>query len=470
LSGKLIDTNILQQAGGIKGGKSKNPIANKIQQIWNLSGKKYTNTVELIADGLISTPDKMIMRPMWFGSFANEFKKITGENVNFEKIAANDEKYMEQYKDAIEKSKTNADEKSVMVGATDNSFMGVLKGTVKPNQSASLRAFNNFNNFMTKFLIFEFVTARTAINAAMGNGSLTKKQGVALLGAVTTRMVTYTLITQMLGTGLMGLFFDDQEPEDEKSFMQKLGQQMTSAFTSLLFGRDFGNATKAMVNYGLERVNENYLDFLREGEYDPYKDAIQYSIVPPEKKGKQRDLADFLLNMGGAFGPSLKTADFIVRKALEGDKKKEDAIERQEREISVRIPLEILGNAGFVPLYKDIRKAVMKEMYSSLEQADKNAEDKKRTKLEKLGIYENETDMKRYDPELWDETFGPNAPEYSAEQAKKNLKKMKDSLERAMKDEMYDYTPKSKGGFGSSGFGGTQKKNKGGFGTSKFGK
>jgi hypothetical protein len=174
--------------------------------------------------------------------------------------------------------------------------------------------------------------------------------------------------------------------------------------------------------------------------------------------------------MGGAFGPSLKTADFIVRKGLEGDKKKEDAIERQEREISVRIPLEILGNAGFVPLYKDIRKAVMKEMYSSLEQADKNAEDKKRTKLEKLGIYENETDMKRYDPELWDETFGPNAPEYSAEQAKKALKKTKDSLERAMKDEMYDYIPKSKGGFGSSGFGGTQKKSKGGFGTSKFGK
>ena len=470
LSGKLIDTNILQQAGGIKGGKSKNPIANKIQKIWNLSGKKYTNTVELIADALISTPDKLIMRPMWFGSFANEFKNITGENVNFEKIAANDEKYMEQYKDAIEKSKTNADEKSVMVGATDNPFMGILKGSVKPDQSASLRAFNNFNNFMTKFLIFEFVTARTGINAAMGNGSLTKKQGVAVLGAVTTRMVTYTLITQMLGTGLMGLFFDDQEPEDEKSFMQKFGQQLTSAFTSLVFGRDFGNATKSIVNYGLEKVNDKYLDFLREGEYDPYKDAIQYSIVPPEKKGKQRDLSDFLLNMGGAFGPALKTADFIVRKGLEDDKKKPEAIERQEKERNVRIPLEVLGNAGFVPLYKDIRKAVMKEMYSSLESADKNAEDKKRIKLEKLQGYENETDMKRYDPRLWEKTYGPNAPDYNVEQAKKAIKKTKDSLERAMKDDMYNYTPKSKKGFGSAGFGGGKGKSKGGFGTSKFGK
>ena len=58
------------------------------------------------------------------------------------------------------------------------------------------------------------------------------------------------------------------------------------------------------------------------------------------------------------------------------EKKKEEAIARREKEINVRIPLEILGNAGFVPLYKDIRKAVMKEIYSGLEKADKNASDK----------------------------------------------------------------------------------------------
>ena len=112
----------------------------------------------------------------------------------------------------------------------------------------------------------------------------------------------------------------------------------------------------------------------------------------------------------------------------------------------------------------------MKEMYSSLESADRNAEDKKRVKLEKLSGYKNETDMKRYDPELWDETYGPNAPDYNSEQAKKAIKKAKDSLAKAMKDEMYNYTPKSKGGFGSAGFGGKQGKSKGGFGTSKFGK
>ena len=468
LSGKLVDTNILQQASGIRGAKSKNPVANKIQQIWNLSGKKYVNTVELMADALISTPDKLMMRPMWFGSFANEFQNITGEKVNFDKIAAKDESYMEQYKEAIEKSKTIADEKSVMAGSTDNAFMGILKGTTKPDQSVTTRAFNNFNNFMTKFLIFEYVTARTGINAAMGNGSLTKKQGVALLGAVTTRMVVYTLLTQMLGSGLMGLFFDDDEEETEKSFMQKLGQSLTSTFTSLILGRDFGNATKMIINEGVERANEKYLDFLREGEYDPYKDAIQYSIVPNEKKGRQTDLFDFFLNMGGSFGPALKTADFITRKAFEPEKKKEDAIERREKEINVRIPLEILGNAGLIPLYKDIRKSVMKDIYKDLEKAEKTLGDKKKIKAEKLQGYETESDMKRYDPQLWDRTFGQDAVDYDEVQAEKALKKAKDSLARAMKDDMYNYTPKTKGGFGSAGFG-EKSKSKGGFGSAKFG-
>jgi hypothetical protein len=465
LSGRLIDTSILGQASGIRGAVSKNPVKNKIQQIWNRSGKKYVNAVELQADALISTPDKAIMR-IWFGSFANQFKNITGKDVDFKKIAANDEAYMEQYKDAIDKATEIADERSVMVGATDNPFMGILKGTIKPDQKLALRAFNNMNNFMTKFLIFEYVTARTAIMAAIGNGSLTKKQGGAILGAVATRMVVYGLLFQMMGTGLMGLFFDDEEEETEKSFMQKLGQAFASAFSSLLIGRDFGNAVKNVLNYGIEEANEKYLDFLREGDYDPYKDGIAYTLIPRDDS-KQTDLGKLLMNMGGAYTPALNTAAFIVKKVTEKEKVKEDAIARREKELNVRIPLEVLGNLGLVPLYKDIRKAVMKDLYKDLENAEKTKGDKKRVEEEKLQGFQNQEDMKRYDYDLWYRTFGPDAPDYDAKQADKLIKREKDSLNREMKDEMYDYTPKSKKGFGSSGFGGG--KSKGGFGTSKFG-
>jgi hypothetical protein len=480
LSGKFIDTSILSQASGIQGSNSKNPVFNKIQQAYNLTGKKLKNGVELVADTLISTPDKIIMRPMWFGSFANEFKSLTGKNVDFKKIAANDQSYMESNKDAIDQAKKIADQKSVFTGATDNSFMGILKGTVKPNQSVSTRAFNNFNNYMTRFLIFEYVTARTAIYALAGDGTITKTQGAALLAAVTTRMTVYTLLSQMLASGIMGLLgVGDEDEEDEKSLMQKIGQSLTSTFTSLLIGRDFGNATKLVINYGLEEINEKYLDFLREGDYDPYKDGIAYSLIPREET-KKTSLSELLINMGGSFTPALKTASLIVEnmsaipEVLKGGttKKEADAIEREERVVKERIPLEVFGHMGYIPFYKDVRRVVNKSIYASINEAKKSADRKKDEQKELLGGYENKTDLKRYNPKLYEKNFGEKSEYYKKTKDEREKEEAEDKLNREIKDRIYNYKPEDEG-FGSSGFGKKEKrKNKSskGFGSEGFGK
>ena len=239
-------------------------------------------------------------------------------------------------------------------------------------------------------------------------------------------------------------------------------------------GRNFGNATKTLINYGVEEVNEEFLTALREGEYDPYKDHISYSIIPQEKKGQKTELNDFITQMGGSFGPAIKTTELIIRKLFESPKKEEEAIERGKKESQIRIPLEVLGNLGMVPLYKDIRKIVMSNMYKDLENAGKKAADKKQAEKEMLQGYENKTDMKRYDPELYEETFGEKSPGYDEAQAKKNLDKEKEDLERKMKDELYNYVPskKTKKGFGSKKFGApkeTKKKSTSSFGSKKFG-
>jgi hypothetical protein len=88
--------------------------------------------------------------------------------------------------------------------------------------------------------------------------------------------------------------------------------------------------------------------------------------------------------------------------------------------------------------------------------------------------YENKTEMKRYDPELYEETFGEKSPGYDEQQAKKEIKKQKDELEQKMKDEFYNYVPskKDKPSFGSKKFGApkeTKKKTTKGFGSKKFG-
>jgi len=45
----------------------------------------------------------------------------------------------------------------------------------------------------------------------------------------------------------------------------------------------------------------------------------------------------------------------------------------QEKERNIRLPLEILGNAGYIPLYKEIRNSVMDDIYKDL----KNSETKR---------------------------------------------------------------------------------------------
>jgi hypothetical protein len=478
LSGKFVDTSVLSQTSGIQGRSSKNPVFNKMQQIYNLTLKKGQNVVELTADTLISTPDKIVMRPLWFGSFANEFKKASGKEVDFKKIAANDQAYMDANKDAIQQAKRAADEKSVMAGATDNSFMGILKGTIKPNQSGMTRAFNNFNNYMTRFLIFEYITSRTAIYAMVGDGSLSKKQGAAMLAAVATRMTVYTLLSKMLGNGIMGLFgIGDDEEEDEKSLMQKIGQSLVGTFTSLLIGRDFGNATKLMVNYGLEEMNEKYLDFLREGEYDPYKDGIAFSLIPRDDRSDD-DLPNLLINMAGPITPALKTANLIYknRKRIltgETEKKEADAIERETRTVRERIPLEVLGNAGFIPFYKDVRKVAINSIYSSIKEAERAAKKSKQEEQDLLGGYENKTDLKRYNPALYEKNFGEGSDWYNSTKEEREAKEKEAKLEQEMKDRMYNYTPEGDGGFGSKGFGKKKegkKKSSKGFGSKGFGK
>jgi hypothetical protein len=435
LKGRMIDPSVLSKRTGIGESKLKKETLNAIAIIHNNSTKRLKNFAELIADGLISTPDKIMMRPLWFGSFDKAFQDFAGKKPDYDKIEANDADYMIQNKEALEAAGRVADEKVTMAGNVENPYMNALKAYIASDQKGVTKMAKVFDNFMLKFQIGEYLTARRGLYALMGNGNISKAQGAKIMAAVVTRMTVYTVMSKMASEFFYGLFLDDEDEDDDKSFAQKLGQGLASTFTSLFLGRDFGNIARSMINYGVEKVNEKYLDFLRDGDYDPYEDAIQYSFIPPEKKGKSLEAFDIIANMSGPYSPAVKSLDFVTKKLTEEPKKEAAAIERQGQEKTVRVPLEILGNLGYVPFYKDIRAMVNKWIYSELDkELDKQGQ--KEEEFKPMGL--NKTDLQRYYPEIYEQYYG----EGTEDAARRKLEQEREVLERRMKDDYYNYVPK----------------------------
>ena len=227
----------------------------------------------------------------------------------------------------------------------------------------------------------------------MGKGMISKRQGAALLGAVATRMVVYTLLTTVFAQ-LFKQAFGLGDEEEEKDIEKQFGQALASTATSLIVGRDFGNVVKGLLNYGVENFNEAFLDELREGDYDPYRDAIAYTFVPPDREYKSNTLADYIRNLMGPFGPFYKMAEFGV-KTLSADEKKDPAARiRQQRELNERLPLELLGNLGLIPLYRDIRALLLADIYKGMGK-EKKGSSTGMTKAEKAL-------MKEYFPEMYE--------------------------------------------------------------------
>jgi len=448
--GMLVDPSIMKRAVGMKDTKAKNKLASTMQMIYNRSIKKGLNATEGLSDILMSSPDMIVTRPTWFGSFATEFEKASGKKADFDKIKANDEAYMNENADAIKAAKEKADKAVFNLSATNNAYMGLLKNNISPDSKGITKAVKVFDNYLTRFTTYEYLNSRTAIYALAGNGMISKGEAIRLLAGVTTRMITYSLLTKSLSAVLLGLMGGDDE-DDDKTFMQKLGQAAASAGTTLMLGRNFGNISRNIMGYGTEKMNEKYLTALREGDYDAYQDAIQYTVVPQEKKGemgKGVDVMDMYVNMLGPVSPFVKSLVYGIEKLTEKDRvapkasdsdavkaKRKEAVTRQQRERNERVPLEIIGTLGYVPFYKDIRKAVNESIYSDLKKSLKEQEANKEKKAEMLMGYESKTDMEDSNPKLYERLYGEGGKYYAQEEirlANENLKERLKKIEKQL--------------------------------------
>ena len=134
--------------------------------------------------------------------------------------------------------------------------------------------------------------------------------------------------------------------------------------------------------------------------------------------------------------------------------------ENDREAIANLIPLALVSNIGLAPSeVNSIVRSSLAEAKRSGSTVEGGESKSKDTKI--MGL--NKTELKRYYPEIYERYYG----EGTQADAERKLKAKERELERKMKDEYYDYTPRKKesGGFGSrGGFGGGGFGSKGGFG------
>ena len=400
---------------------------NGVLQFYDNYLGKWVNGVEFVADNLISQPDKIVMKPLWFGAFARSFQKETGVAPDFDKIKANNEEYMDKYRDALVKAKNNADTQTISAGSSTNAYMGILQNVVREGDSSTKQIAKNFNKFMNKFTVQEYYTARKGVNALVGNGDIPWEQGAQILAAVTARMTLYVTATRLLSELMLSAFGygnDDEDDEDKKTMLQRLYQGVVSSATTLLIGRSFGNIIRVIENSLIEKANEEYGEKigLRNGEYDPYEDAVQFNQL---QKGKIDEPTDLVKIIAGPYAPLIGVGE-LGFKLLEPEPKTERAKLTRAKEW-YRAGMETLGLLGAVPFYRDVKKVALAEVYKELKkETKKEAEDKEvRDKKTALKDSQKTSILKQM----------MNSGAYTREGIKKELRKIKDpEYRKALKD------------------------------------
>ncbi len=407
LGGKMADLNEFIRPDQ-DNASARNEVADKALQILKYTGLKQTaKSIDKLSARLLSYGDQAITRPMWFGAFNQAFVKAV-KSINKESIADLTPKEIElfsqgkskynnpKYKAAVAIATKAADTYGTTIASSTNPFDAIGKNLIKPSDGVLQRVYKQANRFMLRFQLFEFGTAKHAVNALYKSGDLSKKEAAGLLTAVTMRMtmymVGYTALTQLMDEELFGI----EDDGSEEDFASLLARQMIGSMLSLGVRRNLGNIPALPVNFLLEHgLNEPYLGDLRnDEEYDPYKHALIFNQLGKAdlKDSYGLNLKTLLRVFAGPYGPVSKTLLRTGELASRATFGKEESKKRAEEELTNRMTIEVMGNLGLLPFYKDIRRIILKDMYGkkppTKEEIKRRVEQEQRSKeaLKDLGI------------------------------------------------------------------------------------
>jgi hypothetical protein len=352
---------------------------NAFGKIWANTGGQLQKVTGKLADKMITTPDKAVSRPLWFGSFSRSFEAQTGQKPDMAKIAENDAQYMNQYRGAIENATRDADDTSIKAGATDNIFLGMLGGTIRPDANIGSNVYAFINSYMTRFLVFEYVTTRTAVNAMVGNGMISLGQGAALLGGVAVRMISYTLMAGLMRDFIASMYGDDEWEEED--ITERLKKSIAQGAATLVLGGTRGQLARGAVAIPVELINR---DIYGDEDYGFGKRIMMPLFDINDEKQWKGKMWDALTRTSGPLGPALRFGEGALGFAAEeaGIKKKRKDAARQQQEYT-RSLIKGLGVVGLLPFANDINYHYQRYIYKDIDKEEEKVRGRERRTRER---------------------------------------------------------------------------------------
>ena len=455
-TGKSVD--MLAKNVDLSKAEGRGALSNAVKTFSNKSGVKFVSGgAEVIADVLISTPDKAVSLPIWVGTFTSEMKK---SNVDLEQFKNNADYRSEKAKE-IEAARNKADQALNKAAGTQSIFGGVLKNKINKRDDGGLvQARKYVNGYLTNFLIFEYSTARDGIIGMMGNGEISRRKGAQLLTAATVRMASYGLLYKVFSSLIYGAFGAEDEDEDEIG-VNEVTRAFVGAAASLFLGRNFGTIARRGLNIGVEYLNEEYGQSIRgDEEYDSFKHGLglgYFNIKSDDLKDKDNIAYQVIKETTGP----LSSHAVLILNMISAGAKVWNPSNDQEKEESIDYLLSqaLIETAGLftgkIPLIKDLKKylftiptsnkfALKDKQYSYNELKDKN-KIKFATEEEK---FQSKPEIKEIDMNLNKVTrlikggTLSEENEIKAKQKQSTLKNDKKALKRAYMDEQFGFKDK----------------------------
>tara|TARA_E500000331_G_C17269863_1_gene718809 strand:+ start:718 stop:5988 length:5271 start_codon:yes stop_codon:yes gene_type:complete len=399
---KYSDPNNYLNLSEMRQSGMQSRVQEKMSIIAGMGARQTYKVVNSISDLLMAGGDKLIARPLWISKFANEFKNNVKNNLNedvdltvdeFEKIADGTSEYLKnsKYAKSIKDATFQSDKTVAEFITSGNPLNAIIKNVRRDEKGEAAKNFYRvINSFMANFNLNEYATARFAVGAMLKDGEISKAQAGKLLAGILARMSSYVILYRTFSKYFDEVFLGAPEEEEEEDVAQVITRQVIGSLSTLMFRGGLGNIPALPVNYGIEYLNKEYLDFLRDGgEYDAYDDSIVYSLIGLDDFAGKSLPEIALPILAGPYGPLAKT---LTRGAeLAGrtqSRKTQDARDRAQEELTNRISFELLGQLGLIPFYKDIRRGKLKIRFK-----------------DEKGNTISPSELRKLDPDLYDRLY-----------------------------------------------------------------